>query len=72
MPPTLAAGTLSPQTLKTALIGEESGDEIVPERLIVLDQPKQSISFENVDESAAFFYSLHPSKGFAAVERARS
>jgi aminopeptidase N len=40
-----------PIPLKTALIGEESGAEICPERLIVLDQPTQSITFENVTET---------------------
>jgi aminopeptidase N len=40
-----------PIPLKTALIGEESGHEICPERLIVLDQPRQSITFENVVET---------------------
>ena len=39
-----------PIPLKTALIGESSGAEIASERLIVLDQPSQSISFENVAE----------------------
>jgi aminopeptidase N len=39
-----------PIPLKTALIGETSGAEIAPERLIVLDQPSRSISFENVTE----------------------
>jgi aminopeptidase N len=40
-----------PIPLKTALIGEESGDEICPERLIVLDQPTRSVTFENVTET---------------------
>ncbi len=31
-------------------IGSESGHEICPERLIVLDQPRQSVRFENVSE----------------------
>jgi aminopeptidase N len=39
-----------PIPLRTALIGSETGDEICPERLIILDQPRQSISFENVGE----------------------
>jgi aminopeptidase N len=39
-----------PIPLKTALIGEQSGAEICPERLIVLDQPSQSVVFENVTE----------------------
>jgi aminopeptidase N len=36
--------------LKTALIGNESGHEIGPERLIVLDAAKQSVTFDNVTE----------------------
>jgi aminopeptidase N len=36
--------------LKTALIGNESGHEICPEELIVLDAPKQSVRFDNVTE----------------------
>jgi aminopeptidase N len=39
-----------PIPLKTALLGRDSGHEICPERLIVLDQPNQSITFENVTE----------------------
>ena len=39
-----------PIPLKTALIGEETGEEICPERLIVLDVPTQSITFDNVVE----------------------
>ncbi len=39
-----------PLPLKTALIGEQSGAEIAPERLIVFDQPSASVTFDNVDE----------------------
>ena len=39
-----------PIPLKTALIGQTSGHEICPERLIVLDQPRQTITFDNVVE----------------------
>ena len=39
-----------PIPLRTALIGRDSGHEICPERLIVLDQPKQSATFDNVTE----------------------
>jgi aminopeptidase N len=39
-----------PIPLKTALIGEQSGAEICPEQLIVLDRPGQSVAFENVTE----------------------
>ena len=40
-----------PIPLRTALIGSESGHEICPERLIVLDQARQSITFDNVTEA---------------------
>ncbi|MFL6762431.1 MAG: aminopeptidase N [Sphingomicrobium sp.] len=40
-----------PIPLKTAIVGDESGAEICPERLIVLDQPKQTVTFENVTET---------------------
>jgi len=40
-----------PIPLRTALIGEESGAEICPERLIILDQPKKSFTFDNVTET---------------------
>jgi aminopeptidase N len=40
-----------PIPLKTALIGEASGSEIAPERLIILDQPRQSVTFENIGEA---------------------
>jgi aminopeptidase N len=39
-----------PLPLRTALIGEQSGTELGAERLIVLDQPTASITFENVTE----------------------
>jgi len=39
-----------PVPLRTALIGRDSGHEICPERLIVLDQRTRSITFENVIE----------------------
>ena len=39
-----------PIPLKTALIGRQSGDEICPERLIILDQARQSFDFDNVSE----------------------
>src|SRR5947209_1785703 len=39
-----------PIPLKTALIGEGSGHEICPERLIVLDEARQSVTFDNVVE----------------------
>jgi aminopeptidase N len=40
-----------PIPLKTAILGQESGAEICPEQLIVLDQPKQSVTFANVTET---------------------
>jgi aminopeptidase N len=51
-----------PIPLKTALIGDESGHEICPERLIVLDQPQQSITFDNVVEPPL----LSLNRGFSA------
>jgi aminopeptidase N len=39
-----------PIPLAVALIGEESCEEISAERLIVLDQPKQSVTFDAVGE----------------------
>jgi aminopeptidase N len=39
-----------PIPLKTALIGESSGHEICPERLTVLDQASDSVTFDNVAE----------------------
>jgi len=39
-----------PIPLKTALIGEDSGGEIAPERLILLDTAEQTIRFDNVGE----------------------
>jgi aminopeptidase N len=40
-----------PIPLKTALIGSDSGAEIAPERLIILDQPQQSVTFDGVTEA---------------------
>ena len=40
-----------PIPLRTALIGEASGHEICSERLIILDEARQSVSFENVTET---------------------
>jgi aminopeptidase N len=39
-----------PIPLRTALIGDATGHEICPERLIILDQPEQSVTFDNVVE----------------------
>src|SRR5437868_4825300 len=51
-----------PIPLRTALIGETSGHEICPERLIVLGGPKQSVTFENVLEPPL----LSINRGFSA------
>ena len=51
-----------PIPLRTALIGSESGHEICPERLIVLEQPRQSVTFENVTEPPL----LSINRGFSA------
>ena len=40
-----------PLPLMTALIGNESGHEICPERLLVFDQQRQSFTFDNVAET---------------------
>src|SRR4051794_33453172 len=40
-----------PIPLKTALISNDSGHEICPERLIILDQAKQTVTFDNVVET---------------------
>jgi aminopeptidase N len=39
-----------PIPLRTALIGEDSGAEIAPEQIIILDRPKQAFTFEGVGE----------------------
>ena len=51
-----------PIPLKTALIGEASGHEICPERLIVLDRPTDSIRFDEVAEPPL----LSINRGFSA------
>jgi aminopeptidase N len=40
-----------PIPLRTALIGSETGHEICPERLILLDSARQSVTFANVTEA---------------------
>ena len=59
-----------PIPLKTALIGDDSGHEICPERLIVLDQPEQSVTFDNVVEAPL----LSINRGFSApvIDRRRA
>jgi aminopeptidase N len=51
-----------PIPLRTALVGEESGHEICPEQLIVLDQQQQSVTFDNVLEPPL----LSINRGFSA------
>ena len=51
-----------PIPLKTALIGGESGHEICPERLIIFDQSKTSVTFEKVSEPPL----LSINRGFSA------
>jgi aminopeptidase N len=51
-----------PIPLKTAIIGDSSGHEICPERLIVLDGARQSVPFENVVEPPL----LSINRGFSA------
>ena len=51
-----------PIPLKTALIGEDSGGEIAAERLILLDQAEQTVSFDNIDEPPM----LSINRGFSA------
>jgi aminopeptidase N len=48
-----------PIPLKTALIGRDSGEEIVREQLIILDQPEQSITIDNVGEAPMLSINRH-------------
>ena len=43
--------TPMPIPLRTALIGNDTGHEVSPEQLIVLDQSRQSVTFDNVTET---------------------
>src|SRR4051794_6419228 len=52
-----------PIPLRIALIGEASGSEVATERLIVLDQPRQSVTFDNVTETPL----LSINRGFTAL-----
>ena len=56
------AKDLMPIPLRTALMGEESGSEIVPERLILLDHVTQEIQFDGIDEPPL----LSINRGFSA------
>ena len=62
--PTPGQPTKSPMPipLRTALIGEDSCAEIVPERLILLDDANASFTFDNVDEAPL----LSLNRGFSA------
>lgn len=51
-----------PIPLVTALIGADSGTEIAPERLVLLDDAAQSVRFEGVDEAPL----LSINRGFSA------
>jgi len=51
-----------PIPLKTALIGDQSGAEIASERLILLDDPRESVRFEGVSEAPL----LSINRGFSA------
>ena len=51
-----------PIPLKTALIGADSGAEIAPERLILLDEKAQSVTFDGVNETPL----LSINRGFSA------
>ena len=52
VPPTPGQPVKKPMAipLRTALIGEQSGAEIAPERLILLEEPEQTVTFEAVRE----------------------
>jgi aminopeptidase N len=64
VPPTPGQSVKKPMPipLKTALIGEQSGSEIAPEQLILLDEPEQCIAFEGVAEPPL----LSINRGFSA------
>jgi aminopeptidase N len=64
VPPTPAQPVKRPMPipLRTALIGEDSGEEVAPERLILLDAERDSIRFDGVAEPAL----LSINRGFSA------
>ena len=64
VPPTPGQPVKQPMAipLRTALIGETSGAEAAPERLILLDQPEATVTFEDVTEPAL----LSINRGFSA------
>jgi aminopeptidase N len=64
VPPTPGQPVKKPMAipLKTALIGEDSGAEIAPERLILLEDAEQAVEFEGISEPAL----LSINRGFSA------
>jgi aminopeptidase N len=64
IPPTPGQPVKKPMAipLKTALIGERSGAEIAPERLILLEEAEQTVEFDGVAEPAL----LSINRGFSA------
>ena len=64
VPPTPGQPVKQPMAipLRTALIGEASGAEIAPERLILLDQAETKVTFEDIAEPAL----LSINRGFSA------
>ncbi|HET8534655.1 MAG TPA: aminopeptidase N, partial [Sphingomicrobium sp.] len=64
VPPTPGQPVKKPMAipLKTALIGESSGAEVAPERLIMLEESEQTIEFDAVGEAAL----LSINRGFSA------
>ncbi|WP_310467763.1 aminopeptidase N [Sphingomonas sp.] len=51
-----------PIPLRTALLGADSGAEIAPERLVLLDQPEHSVVFDDITEQPL----LSINRGFSA------
>ena len=64
VPPTPGQPVKKPMAipLRTALIGERSGAEVVPERVILLGESEQTVEFETVNEPAL----LSINRGFSA------
>jgi aminopeptidase N len=64
LPPTPGQPVKQPMPipLRTALIGEASGSQIAPERVILLDRAEQTIAFDKVDERPL----LSINRGFSA------
>jgi aminopeptidase N len=64
VPPTPGQPVKKPMAipLKTALIGENSGAEVAPERLILLEEAEETVEFDGVGERAL----LSINRGFSA------